>query len=193
MSPAAPVTVMTTSHEDMISPRPEARPPNPSNRRRASGERSAPQDRPAGKKHQHFSMAIPAAPSPITPIRQSRSGLGAAVLSAFKSADVTTHGRPVLVVMENRDVDPVLNPCLDIEAAGRGNVFELDRAECRGNGHDRLDDGSTSLVSRRIGIPDKPHKVSIRLALPSMTGMAARGPISPSPRTAVPSVTMATK
>ena len=52
---------------------------------------------------------------------------------------------------------------------------------------------SGSLVFKRIGMPESPTNDSISMALPSMTGIAASGPISPSPNTAVPSVTMATR
>ena len=51
---------------------------------------------------------------------------------------------------------------------------------------------SGSFVSRQIGnavIPANSAKMS---ALPSITGIAASGPMSPSPSTAVPSVTTAT-
>ena len=51
---------------------------------------------------------------------------------------------------------------------------------------------SGSLVSRQIGKASTPPNSLKSIALPSMTGMAARGPMSPSPSTAVPSVTTAT-
>ncbi len=51
---------------------------------------------------------------------------------------------------------------------------------------------STSLVSRQIGTASTPPNSLNSSALPSMTGKAASGPISPNPRTAVPSVTMRT-
>ncbi len=51
---------------------------------------------------------------------------------------------------------------------------------------------SVSFVFNRIGMPESPTRVSINMALPSITGIPANGPISPSPNTAVPSVTMAT-
>ena len=37
--------------------------------------------------------------------------------------------RPVLVVMEHRDVQPALQFRFDLEASGRGNVLEVDAAE----------------------------------------------------------------
>ncbi len=51
---------------------------------------------------------------------------------------------------------------------------------------------STSLVSRQIGNASTPANSLNSSALPSITGMAAAGPMSPRPSTAVPSVTMAT-
>ena len=51
---------------------------------------------------------------------------------------------------------------------------------------------SGSLVSRQIGTQSTPPRYLNSMALPSMTGMAASGPMSPSPRTRVPSDTTAT-
>ena len=51
---------------------------------------------------------------------------------------------------------------------------------------------SGSFVSRQIGNASTPPKVLNSSALPSITGMAPSGPMSPRPSTAVPSLTMAT-
>ena len=51
---------------------------------------------------------------------------------------------------------------------------------------------SVSVVSRQIGKASTPPNSLKSIALPSMTGMAASGPMSPRPSTAVPSETMAT-
>ena len=51
---------------------------------------------------------------------------------------------------------------------------------------------SVSVVSRQIGTASTPPNCLNSTALPSMTGIAAAGPMSPSPSTAVPSVTTAT-
>ena len=51
---------------------------------------------------------------------------------------------------------------------------------------------STSVVARQIGTPSTPPNCLNRTALPSITGIAAAGPMSPRPSTAVPSLTMAT-
>ena len=63
-------------------------------------------------------------------------------------------------------------------------------------GRDQLAPCSTissgSLVSRQIGNASTPANSLKSIALPSITGIAARGPMSPSPSTAVPSETTAT-
>src|SRR5918997_71657 len=50
---------------------------------------------------------------------------------------------------------------------------------------------SGSLVLRQIGKASTPPNSLNSIALPSITGMAASGPMSPSPRTALPSDTTA--
>ncbi len=52
---------------------------------------------------------------------------------------------------------------------------------------------SGSLVSMVTGKASTPPRYLNRIALPSMTGRAASGPMSPSPKTRVPSETTATK
>jgi hypothetical protein len=51
---------------------------------------------------------------------------------------------------------------------------------------------SVSLVSRQIGQASTPPNSLNSWALPSITGIAAAGPMSPRPSTAEPSVTTAT-
>ncbi|MNI62789.1 hypothetical protein D3C73_1181220 [compost metagenome] len=51
---------------------------------------------------------------------------------------------------------------------------------------------SVSCVSRQIGKASTPAICLNNIALPSITGIAASGPIFPNPRTAVPSETTAT-
>ena len=51
---------------------------------------------------------------------------------------------------------------------------------------------STSFVARQIGNASTPPNSLNSIALPSITGMAASGPMSPRPSTAVPSDTTAT-
>ena len=52
---------------------------------------------------------------------------------------------------------------------------------------------SVSVVARQIGHASTPANSLKSMALPSITGIAASGPMSPSPSTAVPSVTTATE
>ena len=49
-------------------------------------------------------------------------------------------GRAVLVVVEDRDVEPFLERPLDLEAPRRADVLEVDAAERRRDAHDGLDD-----------------------------------------------------
>ena len=51
---------------------------------------------------------------------------------------------------------------------------------------------SASVVSRQIGMPSTPPNCLKSTHLPSITGIAAAGPMSPRPSTAVPSVITAT-
>jgi hypothetical protein len=51
---------------------------------------------------------------------------------------------------------------------------------------------SVSVVSRQIGNASTPANSLNSIALPSITGIAARGPMLPMPSTAVPSDTTAT-
>ena len=46
----------------------------------------------------------------------------------------------MLVVVEDRDVEQLLEPLLDLEAARRGDVLEVDAAEARREPDDGLDD-----------------------------------------------------
>ena len=50
------------------------------------------------------------------------------------------HGRPVLVVVEHRDVELLLQAVLDLEAARRRDVLQVDAAEGRCDQLDRLHD-----------------------------------------------------
>ena len=99
----------------------------------------------------------------------------------------------VLVVVEDRDVERLLEALLDLEAARRGDVLEVDAAEGRGRcGFTVSTISSASLVSRQIGKASTSANSLNSIALPSITGMAAAGPMSPRPSTAVPSETTAT-
>ncbi len=49
------------------------------------------------------------------------------------------HRRAVLVVVQHRPVEALYQRGLDLEAGRRTDVFQLDRAEARRDGDDRLD------------------------------------------------------
>jgi hypothetical protein len=98
----------------------------------------------------------------------------------------------VLVVVEDRDVELRLEPRLDLEAPGEEIISRLmppNPARDRlADGHDLVGLGRRQ-ADRPASIP--PNSLN-RSAFPSMTGMAASGPMLPSPSTAVPSETTAT-
>jgi hypothetical protein len=101
--------------------------------------------------------------------------------------------RPVLVVVEDRDLHAPAQLLLDVEAVGPAQVLEVDAAE-RG-----LERGHDLHELRRVGCVDlEVEHVDVRElleqdGLPSITGLPASGPIAPSPSTAVPFVTTATR
>ena len=137
--------------------------------------------------------ATPAAPAPDTTTRRSPR-LRPVTLAALRNAASTHHRRAVLVVVEHRDVEPLAQPVLDLEAARGGDVLEVDAAERRRDPHDGLDD-LVRIGGRRArsGTALRPANSLNSAALPSITGSAAAGPMLPSPSTAVPSLTTATR
>lgn len=99
----------------------------------------------------------------------------------------------MLVIVHDRDVEGGLDPVLDLEAPGCGDVLEVDRPERRRDPLDRLDD----LVDV-VGVDDDGNRVESgeapeQRALASITGRDAVAPMSPSPRTAEPSEITATR
>ena len=101
--------------------------------------------------------------------------------------------RTVLVVVEDRDVELLAQPGLDLEAARRGDVLQVDAGEARARSPSRSTTiSSGSWVSRHSGQASIPANRLNSAALPSITGSAAFGPMLPSPSTAEPSVTTAT-
>ena len=83
-----------------------------------------------------FAQARPAAPAPTTTTRTS-SALLADDLQRVEQRRQHDDRGAVLVVVEDRDVERLLQPPLDLEAARRGDVLEVDAAE---RGRDALDD-----------------------------------------------------
>ena len=102
------------------------------------------------------------------------------------------HRGAVLVIVQHRLCEPLTQRLLDLEAFGRGEVLELDRAE---GGRDAATLSTTragSVSLSRIGTPLMPTRSANSAALPSITGKPASAPMLPRPSTAVPFVTMAT-
>ena len=78
--------------------------------------------------------AIPAAPRPTIATCRSSSRLPV-IFERVEQRRHHDHGGAVLVVVEDRDVELLLEAVLDLEAARRGDVLEVDAAEA---GRDRL-------------------------------------------------------
>ena len=83
--------------------------------------------------------ATPAAPAPEMTTRV-RLGRAAGQAQRVGQRGERDHGGAVLVVVEDRDVEAGLEPLLDLEAAGRRDVLEVDPAEARREPRDGLDD-----------------------------------------------------
>ena len=98
----------------------------------------------------------------------------------------------MLVVVEDGDVQDLPQPALDLEAARRGDVLEVDAAEDRGESDDRADDLVDVLCREadRKGVDAAELLEEHGLALHD--GQSRLRPMSPSPSTALPSVTTAT-
>ena len=90
--------------------------------------------------------------------------------------------RAVLVVVEHRDVEQLAQPLLDDEALRRLDVLEIDAAEGRVQKAHAIDEfvdvAGVDLEIDRVDIGEALEQ----RALPSMTGLAASAPRSPSPK-----------
>ena len=126
-------------------------------------------------------MARPAAPTPDTTTRTS-AGFFSTTRRALVQRREDHDGGAVLIVVEHRDVQQVPQPALDLEASGRGDVFEVDPAEPGRDGLTMSTISSMSWVSRhdRPGV-DAAELLEQHAAFPSITGMAAAGPMLPRP------------
>ena len=72
--------------------------------------------------------------------RRGRSGVATGEPQRVDEGGQDDDGGAVLVVVEHRDVEPLLEPVLDLEAPRRRDVLEVDAAEARREPGDRLDD-----------------------------------------------------
>ena len=86
-----------------------------------------------------LATATPAAPAPEITTRVD-PGFAAGQLQRVGERGQRDDRGAVLVVVEDRDVEPLLEPVLDLEAARRRDVLEVDAAEGRRQPDDRLDD-----------------------------------------------------
>ncbi len=136
-------------------------------------------------------IALPAAPTPETTMRTSSMALPT-TRSAFVSAASTT----------------IAVPCWSSWNTGMSSSSRRRRSISKQRGAEMSSRlippytgamaftvrmiSSVSVVSRHTGQASTPANCLNSAALPSMTGSAAAGPMSPRPRTAVPSVTTAT-
>ena len=136
-------------------------------------------------------IATPAAPAPLITMRRLAKRRPSSLAALRRAANVTT-----------------AVPCWSSWKTGMSSSASSRRSISKQRGalmSSRLippNDGaialtaammpSTSCVSRQIGIESTPPNCLNRMALPSMTGIAALGPMLPRPSTALPSVTTAT-
>ena len=134
---------------------------------------------------------MPAAPTPVSTILTSSIGLPT-TFSAFVSAARTT----------------MAVPCWSSWKTGMSSSARRRRSISKQRGAEMssrlmppkpgaiaftiVTISSTSFVARQIGHASTPPNSLNSIALPSITGIAASGPMSPSPSTAVPSLTTAT-
>jgi hypothetical protein len=95
--------------------------------------------------------------------------------------------------VEDRDLHALAQLGLDVEALGRLDVLEIDAAEGRLHPGDRFDE-RVGVVLGELDVEDVDAGELLEEApLPSITGLAASGPMLPRPSTAVPLVMTATR
>ena len=137
-------------------------------------------------------MATPAAPTPAMTTRSDAHRLVDDPQRVLERGQRDDRGA-VLVVVEHRDVEQVLEAVLDLEARRRRDVLEVDAAEHRRDPHDGLDDlvGRGDVEADREGVDPGEVLEQQRLALHHRQGRRP-GRCRRGPSTAVPSVTMAT-
>lgn len=138
-----------------------------------------------------FVHATPAAPAPATTTRRSPSSRPT-TLAALRSAARTTIAVPCWSSCMT-GIDRLLRSRSSISKQ-RGALMSsrLIPPKEGAIASTAATISSVSVVDSTIGTADRPPNSLNRQALPSMTGSAAAGPMSPRPRTAVPSETTAT-
>ena len=138
-----------------------------------------------------FVTATPAAPSPTTSTRSSSIGLPV-IFSALKSAAIVTTAVPCWSSWKTG---------ISMVSFSRSSISKQRGAEMSSRlmppkvgaiSSTALMISPASWVSRQIGKASTPANSLNSIALPSITGIAASGPMLPRPRTALPSETTAT-
>ncbi len=135
--------------------------------------------------------AIPAAPSPTIATCRSSSRLPV-ILSALNRAAITTTAVPCWSSWNTGMSRSSCNRSSISKQRGEEMSSRLIPPNPGAIAFTVAMISSGSFVSRQIGNASTPPNSFSSIALPSITGIAARGPMSPSPSTAEPSVTTAT-
>src|SRR3954470_16546503 len=138
-----------------------------------------------------FVTATPAAPRPTTRTLRSSRRLPVS-LSAFSSAARTTIAVPCWSSWKTGMSSSSFRRCSIAKHRGALMSSRLMPPKPGATALTVATISSTSLVSSAIGKASTAANSLKSIALPSITGIAASGPMSPRPRTAVPSVTTAT-
>jgi hypothetical protein len=86
-----------------------------------------------------FAQAVPAAPVPVTTTLISSIFLPT-IFNALIAAGQHDDRRPVLIVVKDRNVQLFAQTALDLEAARRGDVFQVDAAKDGRDVFDRAHD-----------------------------------------------------
>ena len=97
----------------------------------------------------------------------------------------------MLIVVHHRDIEFFDQPPFNLEAARRADVLEIDAAEDRRDPFDRRDDFVDVFGVQANWECVDSGELPEEHTLPSITGAAPYGPMSPKPSTAVPSLTTA--
>ena len=136
-------------------------------------------------------MEMPAAPAPLMTVRMADRGLPMHLAALMREASTTT-AVPCWSSWNTGMSSSSMSRCSISKHRGAEISSRLMPPKPGAISCTARTISSGSLVSRQMGKASTPPKVLNRHALPSITGSAAAGPMSPRPSTAVPSVTMAT-
>ena len=138
-------------------------------------------------------MAIPAAPAPLVTTRTSSSFFPTTFRALIRCC-CRYHSRTVLIVMEDGNITALFQSALDFKASRSRNILQVysAKASCQEtySFYNLIHIFASDTQRESIYILQTALKST---HFPSITGIPASGPISPSPRTAVPSVITATR